>query len=189
MKRICLILFCVAFLPLPYTFCQESSTAKDKISPVFFDAGIGYTPYFGGMLDIGAGYRFNEQVAVGIGALLFQESSDCCQTYASGAGLQLRWTPSRRFIFKLEGGSVLNAKYGDDGSYHSVYDRSASQKFYFRTSAGVRIFRICNLGLTYAQTGVQYNEVRAYDTNQLLDPVPFTVNSLFIHLGIALPGK
>lgn len=181
---ICLLFFFSGSL----VFCQNTEKKEGNFFPLYLDFGLGYVPYIGGMADLGTGYRFNQDWALGIDLINFHPHSDCCQTYADGIGLQLRWTPGKHFIFKLEGGRVLKAKYGDDGSYDSVYDKSASNRIYFRTSIGFRLLKIANIGLAYAQSGRQYNETRDYDTNELLDPVPFTVKSPFLYLGIALPG-
>lgn len=188
MKKTLLLILFLNILSGQFIFSQTSQVKDAKPFPLFLDFGIGYTPAIGGMADFSSGFRFNEQFALGLGAITFQPHSDCCYTYATGIGLQARWTPARKFIFKLEGGRVIKAYYGDDGSYASVYDKAASNRIYFRTSVGYRIFRICNIGLTYTQSGKQFNENRDYDTNQLLPPVAFTVKSLFVHLGITLPG-
>lgn len=188
MKKTLLLILFLNIFSGQFIFSQNFQKTDVKPFPLFLDFGIGYAPVFGAMADFSSGFRFNDQLAIGIGAINFGPHSDCCLTYATGIGLQARWTPARKFIFKLEGGRVIRAFYGDDGSYLSVYDKAASNRIYFRTIVGYRIFRICNIGLTYAQTGKQFNENRDYDTNQLLAPIAFTVKSLFIHLGITLPG-
>jgi hypothetical protein len=171
---------------------QEDSAYTGKRRPFFVDIEAGYLPLFGHqlLLNGGIGYRFNERFELSTNFVHMSWVTDYGNAgFANNIGLQARWTPRGMFHYKLHGGYVLDAdrSYDSDNTI-SMYDRAASQKFYYGISAGIKLFDFLSLNINLILTGTQFLEVRRYyPTNELLSPFPFHIAVFCLSFETVLP--
>ena len=157
-------------------------------SPVFFDFTLGFAPVVSIMASISMGYRFDKHHALGVDLIALEISGSCCPKSISGVGLQYRFTPGYRWLFKLESGYVTKGFYGDDSYYYLNYNRAKSSKIYSCLSSGLRFADVMWAGITVAGTGTHYNDYADPRIPNLVITRPFQFSSIHVNLGLVLPG-
>jgi hypothetical protein len=127
----------------------DTTTRKLRPSPIYVDGSAGLIiPSFHFMADASVGYRINENLGVGVTAITMGNYD----ASAKGGGTQLRWTPERHTLIKLEVGVIRGASSIDrSGPEVYTYVKKANDT-YFRIGVFYRVGQILTLGICYAKT-------------------------------------
>ena len=139
------------YYPKPIVYNADGTIKLPKISPVYVDAAAGLSVLLQtAIADISIGYRFNEKQAIGLSRILMSDYT----TNAEGIGVQYRWTPQRRALYKLELGYITSAG-SIDRSGPEIYTHlpQNSSNVYIRIGAAVRFGGVFTWGINYAGSG------------------------------------
>lgn len=139
------------YYPKPVVYNADGTIKPPKTSPIYVDAAAGLSIALQtAIADLNIGYRFNETQAIGLSRILMSDYT----IEATGIGIQCRFTPQRRALYKLELGYITSAS-SIDRSGPDIYThlRENSSNVYFRIGAAVRFASIFTLGINYVGTG------------------------------------
>jgi hypothetical protein len=173
------------YYPKPVVYNADGTEKLSKSARIYVDAAAGFwlNDRIYGLADLNIGYRFSEKQAIGLSGIAMSDYS----IEASGVGVQYRFTPQRKSLFKLELGYITSAS-SIDRSGPEIYTHlpQNSSNIYFRLGAAVR-FSIFTLGINYVGAGpimFQINNGQNVPTGR-----SWSGNMGFLcpQLGIALP--
>jgi hypothetical protein len=166
----------------------DTTVRKLRPSPIYVDGSLGLNLLnLHGMADASLGYRINENLGVGVTVITMTDYD----ANAKGGGLQLRWTPERHALMKLDIGAVRGASSIDrSGPEVYTYVKKASDA-YFRIGVFFRFGQVLTLGVCYAATSPV-----TFDISKLVSgtiPVPtnrswsYSLGVFTPQIGIAIP--
>jgi hypothetical protein len=165
----------------------DNSARKLRPSPIYVDGSAGLIiPSFHFMADASVGYRINDNLGVGVTAITMGNYD----ASAKGGGVQLRWTPERHTLIKVEVGVIRGAS-SIDRSGPEVYTYvKKSNDTYFRIGAFYRIGQILTLGICYAKTSPVTFDVSTLVNGQTIPKNrswSYSIGVFTPQIGIAIP--
>ena len=178
-------------VPDSSTLAQQEKDSS-KVYQFYLDASIGFlilpSGAFSGLEDINLGYHLNRNYALGLSLIGFGTSNYNNGGSAAGLGCQLRFTPSKRQVYKIEIGHVLGANDGDDVALLK-YNRKQSINIYFRASAAWRFASFITLGMSFATAPDLKADFYSDFSRQAIIANSFSTSAITISVGIALDIK
>ena len=103
--------------------------------------------------------------------------------------MQLRYTPSKHSLFKIETGYVINAVYKNDSPLNLGYNHAKSTNIYYRVSAAWRFASVITLGMSFATAPDLKADFYSDFSRQAIIANSFSTSAITISLGIALDIK
>jgi hypothetical protein len=167
----------------------DTSPRKLRPSPIYVDGSLGLNLlnlHFMG--DASVGYRINENLGVGATFISMGDYN----ANATGGGAQLRWTPQRNVLLKIDVGVVRGAGSVDrSGPEVYTYVKKASDT-YFRIGVFFRFGQVLTLGVCYAKTSPVTFDISTLVSGQTI-PIPtnrswsYSLGAFTPQIGIAIP--
>lgn len=165
----------------------EPSSGGIKLKDLYFDANVGYFPKkenASWATQIGTGFCFNEQSAIGIGLGVWGREH-VFRRVGMGLGVQYRHNYPHRLLLKAEFGYLLLHKMHDGTLNKDMeYLSETSKPIYFKLEAHWRLWRTLTLGIAATQSGDLFFKRFIDDTRTSNDL--WRINALTIQLGIAI---